>query len=91
MKVDTNVRLLERFLLEAVRFVENSIPVNAITTSHAQNDSGIFKLSFRDEGYQSFGGTGVINQWLAKWRMSCWGWDMGRVINFTRPPKSSWT
>jgi hypothetical protein len=36
MKVDTGVRLLERFLLEAVRFVENSIPVHAITTSLAQ-------------------------------------------------------
>jgi hypothetical protein len=45
------------------RFVENNIPVNAIATSHAQNDSGVFELSFRDERYLPFEGAGVISEW----------------------------
>ena len=45
------------------RFVENNIPVKAITASHAQNDSGVFELSFRDERYLPFEGAGVISEW----------------------------
>ncbi|HEY9616689.1 MAG TPA: hypothetical protein V6C64_07610, partial [Microcoleaceae cyanobacterium] len=45
------------------RFVENNIPVKAIAASSAQNDSGIFELSFRDERYLPFEGAGVISQW----------------------------
>ena len=45
------------------RFVENNIPVNAIATSRAQNDSGVFELNFRDERYLPFEGAGVISQW----------------------------
>jgi hypothetical protein len=45
------------------RFIENNIPVKAIATSHAQNDSGLFELSFRDERYLPFEGAGVISDW----------------------------
>ena len=45
------------------RFVENNIPVKAIAASNAQNDSGIFELSFRDERYLPFEGAGTISQW----------------------------
>jgi hypothetical protein len=45
------------------RFVENNIPVKAITASHAENDSGVFELSFRDERYLPFEGAGVISEW----------------------------
>lgn len=45
------------------RFVENNIPVNAIATSNAQNDSGVFELSFRDERYLPFEGAGAISEW----------------------------
>jgi Tc toxin complex TcA C-terminal TcB-binding domain len=45
------------------RFIENNIPVKAIATSSAQNDSGVFELSFRDERYLPFEGAGVISQW----------------------------
>ncbi len=45
------------------RFIENNIPVKAIATSNAQNDSGIFELSFRDERYLPFEGAGVISEW----------------------------
>lgn len=43
------------------RFVENNIPVKAIAVSGAQNDSGIFELSFRDERYLPFEGAGVAD------------------------------
>jgi hypothetical protein len=45
------------------RFVENNIPVKAIAASNAQNDSGVFELSFRDERYLPFEGAGVISEW----------------------------
>lgn len=45
------------------RFVENNIPVKAIATSNAQNDSGVFELSFRDERYLPFEGAGAVSEW----------------------------
>jgi hypothetical protein len=45
------------------RFIENNIPVKAIAASHAQNDSGVFELSFRDERYLPFEGAGAISEW----------------------------
>jgi hypothetical protein len=44
-------------------FKSNKIAVNAIATSNAQNDSGIFELNFRDERYLPFEGAGVISDW----------------------------
>lgn len=46
-----------------VRFVENNIPVKAVAASHAQNDSGVFELNFRDERYLPFEGAGAIGNW----------------------------
>jgi hypothetical protein len=45
------------------RFVENTIPVDAIAASGGQNDSGVFELSFRDERYLPFEGAGAISDW----------------------------
>lgn len=45
------------------RFIENNVPVKVIATSHGQNDSGMFELSFRDERYLPFEGAGVISDW----------------------------
>lgn len=45
------------------RFVETNIPVRAIAVSSAQNDSGVFELSFRDERYLPFEGAGAISEW----------------------------
>jgi Tc toxin complex TcA C-terminal TcB-binding domain len=45
------------------RFIENNIPVKATAVSTAQNDSGVFELSFRDERYLPFEGAGVISDW----------------------------
>lgn len=46
-----------------VRFIESNIPVKAIATSSAQNDSGVFELNFRDDRYLPFEGAGVISRW----------------------------
>ncbi len=53
----------EGLLLDDGRFIENIIPVNAIAASNAQNDSGVFELSFRDERYLPFEGAGAISNW----------------------------
>jgi len=45
------------------RFVRISSPKPSIAMSHAQNDSGIFELSFRDERYLHFEGFGAISDW----------------------------
>jgi hypothetical protein len=45
------------------RFSESHIPVKAVAVSSAQNDSGLFELSFRDERYLPFEGAGAISEW----------------------------
>lgn len=45
------------------RFISYNIPITAIATSSAQNDSGMFELNFKDERYLPFEGAGVINGW----------------------------
>lgn len=45
------------------RFIENNIPVKAIATSNAQNDSGVFELNFQDARYLPFEGAGAISEW----------------------------
>jgi hypothetical protein len=37
--------------------------ISSITTSHAQNDSGMFELNFNDDRYLPFEGAGVISDW----------------------------
>ncbi|MEM8999770.1 MAG: neuraminidase-like domain-containing protein [Bacteroidota bacterium] len=50
-------------LVNDSRFVQNNIPVKAIATSNAQNDSGMFQLNFSDERYLPFEGAGAISDW----------------------------
>ena len=45
------------------RFADNLGAIQSITTSHAQGDSGLFELSFRDERYLPFEGAGAISTW----------------------------
>src|SRR5260221_8170183 len=45
------------------RFVDNFAATQSIATSHAQNDTGMFELNFRDERYLPFEGAGVISRW----------------------------
>jgi hypothetical protein len=45
------------------RFIVNFAAQQSIATSHAQNDSGVFELNFRDERYLPFEGAGAISEW----------------------------
>jgi len=45
------------------RFVANFAAIQSIAMSHAQNDSGLFELNFRDERYLPFEGAGAISRW----------------------------
>lgn len=45
------------------RFITNFSATQSIATSHAQNDSGLFELNFRDERYLPFEGSGAISRW----------------------------
>lgn len=45
------------------RFVNDFAALQSIATSHAQGDSGMFELNFRDERYLPFEGAGVISRW----------------------------
>lgn len=45
------------------RFTSKPVPVTSIATSHAQNDSGMFELTFNDERFLPFEGAGAVSQW----------------------------
>lgn len=45
------------------RFITLNVPINAVALSSAQNDGGVFELSFKDERYMPFEGAGVISKW----------------------------
>jgi hypothetical protein len=45
------------------RFRSNNTPVKSIATCSAQQDDGLFELSFRDERYLPFEGAGAISSW----------------------------
>lgn len=42
------------------------LPIQSISTSTGQNDSGLFELNFRDERYLPFEGGGAISSWRFK-------------------------
>ncbi len=44
-------------------FIHDLMPVQAIATSSAQNDAGLFEFNFRDERYLPFEGAGAISDW----------------------------
>lgn len=46
-----------------LRFRDLRVPVQAIATSGAQSDAGLFELNFRDDRYLPFEGAGAISRW----------------------------
>ncbi|HEU0076705.1 MAG TPA: neuraminidase-like domain-containing protein, partial [Longimicrobiaceae bacterium] len=48
---------------EDPRFLADFSASQSIATSHGQNDSGLFELSFRDERYLPFEGAGAVSEW----------------------------
>jgi hypothetical protein len=61
------------------RFVNNFVAMQSIATSHAQNDSGMFDLNFRDERYLPFEGAGVISRWRVDMPKYCNAFDFETI------------
>lgn len=61
------------------RFVANFGAIESITTSTAQNDSGMFELNFRDERYLPFEGAGVISRWRLDMPKDCNAFDFDTI------------
>jgi Tc toxin complex TcA C-terminal TcB-binding domain len=61
------------------RFVTNFAAVQSIATSHAQNDSGLFELSFRDERYLPFEGAGAVSEWRIDLPPECNAFDLDTI------------
>lgn len=61
------------------RFVDQLAAVQSIATSSAQNDSGLFELSFRDERYLPFEGAGAISRWRLELPRDCNAIDLRSI------------
>ncbi len=66
IRIDNNAQTDYSEQEDDSRFVTNFSTLQSIATSHAQNDSGMFELNFRDERYLPFEGAGVID---SRWRI----------------------
>ena len=75
--VQTNY--LENLENEDPRFVTNFASMQAIATSTAQNDSGLFELNFRDERYLPFEGAGAVSRWRIDLPKDCNGFDFDTI------------
>ncbi|MGH3276495.1 MAG: neuraminidase-like domain-containing protein [Streptosporangiaceae bacterium] len=63
------------------RFIYNFAATQSIATSHAQNDSGLFEVSFRDERYLPFETAGVISRWLISMPPACNAFDFDSITD----------
>jgi hypothetical protein len=63
------------------RFVGNFAAMQSVATSHAQNDSGLFELNFRDERYLPFEGAGVISRWQIDMPKDCNAFDFSTLTD----------
>ena len=61
------------------RFYKSPAPVTAIATSHGQNDSGMFELSFNDERFLPFEGAGAVSEWRLELPQDCNQFDLATV------------
>jgi hypothetical protein len=61
------------------RFITNFAAMQAITTSTAQNDSGLFELNFRDERYLPFEGAGAVSLWRIDLPKDCNAFDFDTI------------
>jgi Tc toxin complex TcA C-terminal TcB-binding domain/Neuraminidase-like domain len=56
-------RMQNGISLDDNRFRDEQVPVSAIATSSAQNDSGMFEFTMKDDRFLPFEGAGVISRW----------------------------
>lgn len=64
---------------EDLRFRTRFAATQSIATSHAQNDSGMFELNFRDERYLPFEGAGAISEWRLELPKDCNAFDFNTI------------
>ncbi len=69
----------EKDYVNARHFVTNFAATQSIATSHAQNDTGMFELNFRDERYLPFEGAGVISTWRIEMPKHCNAFDFETI------------
>jgi hypothetical protein len=63
------------------RFQYTFAATESIATSHAQNDSGMFELNFRDERYLPFETSGAISRWLISMPPQCNAFDFSTITD----------
>jgi hypothetical protein len=63
------------------RFIYNFGSTAAIATSHAQDDSGVFSVNFRDERYLPFETAGVISRWMITMPQVCNAFDFDTITD----------
>ena len=88
-RIDSNAQSDYLEQEEDTRFVTNFTALQSIVTSHAQNDSGMFELNFRDERYLPFEGAGLVSRWRVALPKECNVFDFDTIsdvifrINYT--------
>jgi hypothetical protein len=63
------------------RFIYNFGSTAAIATSHAQDDSGVFSVNFRDERYLPFETAGAVSRWQISMPPSCNAFDFDTITD----------
>jgi hypothetical protein len=63
------------------RFLYSFGSTAAIATSHAQDDSGVFSVKFRDERYLPFETAGAISAWLISMPPGCNAFDFDTITD----------
>jgi hypothetical protein len=63
------------------RFIYNFAATQSIATSHAQNDSGLFEVNFRDERYLPFETAGAISRWMITMPPACNAFDFDTITD----------
>jgi hypothetical protein len=63
------------------RFRQDIGGIQSISTSHANSDSGLFELNFRDERYLPFEGAGVISYWRLELPKDTNPFDFGTIAD----------
>ncbi|NGM84230.1 hypothetical protein G5B47_17605 [Paenibacillus sp. 7124] len=71
----------ERQSAEDGRFLDQYGINQAITTSSAQNDSGMFETNLRDERYLPFEGAGAVSRWKLVLPKACNSFDTDTVAD----------
>lgn len=89
VRIDSNAQQDYAEQEEDERFVTNFAAIQSIATSHAQGDTGLFELNFRDERYLPFEGAGAISRWRIEMPEACNAFDFDTIsdviltINYT--------